>query len=337
MSAAAAGWLQVAVLVAALAVVHRPLGDYMARVFTTTKHWRVERLVYRAVGVDADSEQRWPTYVRSVLAFSLVGVLVLYLLQRVQSWLPLDNGMGAVEPGSAWNTAISFVTNTNWQGYSGESTMGHLVQMAGLAVQNFVSAATGIAVAIAVVRGFARTKTDRLGNFWVDLTRAVTRILLPISVVGAADPGARRCRAELLRGHRRADAGRRHAVPARRPGRLPGGHQGAGHKRRRLLQRQRGAPLRGPHGLGVAVPDLPDPADPLRAAAHLRPDGGGQAAGLRDPRRDGDHRRRLDRAGQLVRGPSLGHRDRAGRRGDGGQGGPLRRAAVGAVRAPRPR
>ncbi|TKJ23731.1 potassium-transporting ATPase subunit KdpA [Blastococcus sp. CCUG 61487] len=185
MSAAAAGWLQFALLVLALVAVHKPLGDHMARVFTTEKHWRVEKLLYRAVGVDAHSEQRWPTYVRSVLAFSLVGVLVLYLLQRVQAWLPLDNGMTGVEQSSAWNTAISFVTNTNWQGYSGESTMGHLVQMAGLGVQNFVSAATGIAVAIAVVRGFARTKTDHLGNFWVDLTRAVIRILLPIAFVGA--------------------------------------------------------------------------------------------------------------------------------------------------------
>ena len=114
----------------------------------------------------------------------------------MQQWLPLDNGMAAVEPGSAWNTAVSFVTNTNWQGYSGESTMGHLVQMAGLAVQNFVSAAVGIAVAIAVVRGFARTKTDRLGNFWVDLTRAVTRVLLPISRRRRAGPGARRRGAE---------------------------------------------------------------------------------------------------------------------------------------------
>jgi potassium-transporting ATPase potassium-binding subunit len=127
MSATSAGWLQFGLLVAALAVVHRPLGDYMARVFTTPRHWRVERLVYRTVGVDADTEQRWPTYLRSVLAFSLVGVLLLYALQRVQQWLPLDNGMPAVEPGSAWNTAVSFVTNTNWQGYSGESTMGHLV------------------------------------------------------------------------------------------------------------------------------------------------------------------------------------------------------------------
>jgi K+-transporting ATPase ATPase A chain len=185
MSAAAAGWLQFGLLVAALVAVHKPFGDYLARVFTTPKHWRVEKLAYRTVGVDADSEQRWPTYVRSVLAFSLVGVLVLYLLQRVQAWLPLDNGMANVEQSSAWNTAISFVTNTNWQGYSGESTMGHLVQMAGLAVQNFVSAAVGIAVAVAVVRGFARTRTDRLGNFWVDVTRAITRVLLPISVVGA--------------------------------------------------------------------------------------------------------------------------------------------------------
>ncbi|WP_249522720.1 potassium-transporting ATPase subunit KdpA [Modestobacter marinus] len=201
MSSTAAGWLQVALLVLALVAVHKPLGDWMAHAFTTgpasppgqewpflptgSGHWRVERLVYRAVGVDADTEQRWPVYLRSVLAFSLVSVLFLYLLQRVQQWLPLDNEMAAVEPGSAWNTAVSFVTNTNWQGYSGESTMGHLVQMAGLAVQNFVSAAVGIAVAIALVRGFARSGTDRLGNFWVDLTRAIARVLLPLATVAA--------------------------------------------------------------------------------------------------------------------------------------------------------
>jgi K+-transporting ATPase ATPase A chain len=185
MSAATAGWLQLGLLVAALAAAHRPMGDYLAKVFTTTKHWRAERLVYRAVGVDADSEQRWPTYLRSVLAFSAAGVLLLYLLQRLQSLLPLSNGLSGVESSSAWNTAVSFVTNTDWQGYSGESTMGHLVQMAGLAVQNFLSAAVGIAVAIALVRGFARTRTDRVGNFWVDLTRTCTRVLVPISVVGA--------------------------------------------------------------------------------------------------------------------------------------------------------
>jgi K+-transporting ATPase ATPase A chain len=178
-----AGWLQVGLLVAALGVAHRPLGDYLARVFTAERHWRAERAVYRAVGVDADSEQRWPTYLRSVLAFSAVGVLLLYLLQRVQSVLPLSDGRTAVEPGSAWNTAVSFVTNTNWQGYSGESTMGNLVQMAGLTVQNFLSAAVGLAVAVALVRGFARARTENLGNFWVDVTRGVMRVLLPGSVV----------------------------------------------------------------------------------------------------------------------------------------------------------
>ncbi|HEY4605383.1 MAG TPA: potassium-transporting ATPase subunit KdpA [Blastococcus sp.] len=185
MSAAAAGWLQFGLLVLALAAAHKPMGDHLARVFTAPQHWRVEKLVYRAVGVDADGDQRWPTYLRSVLAFSAVGVLLLYLLQRVQSLLPLSNGMAAVEQTSAWNTAVSFVTNTDWQGYSGESTMGDLVQMAGLTVQNFLSAAVGIAVAIALVRGFARTRTDRLGNFWVDVTRTCTRALVPISVVGA--------------------------------------------------------------------------------------------------------------------------------------------------------
>jgi len=183
MSSTAAGWLQVVLLVAALAAVHRPLGDWMARVFSATRHGRVERLVYRAVGVDADTEQRWPVYLRSVLAFSTVSVLLLYGLQRLQSVLPLSNGMPAVEQGSAWNTAVSFVTNTNWQGYAGESTMGSLVQMAGLAVQNFLSAGVGLAVAVALVRGFARARTDRLGNFWVDLTRSITRILLPLTVV----------------------------------------------------------------------------------------------------------------------------------------------------------
>jgi potassium-transporting ATPase potassium-binding subunit len=183
MSATAAGWLQVALLVGALALVHRPLGDWIARVYTGERHWRVERLVYRAVGVDAGSDQRWTDYLRAVLAFSVVGVLLLYGLQRLQSLLPLDNGMAAVEPGSAWNTAISFVTNTNWQGYAGESTMGHLVQMAGLAVQNFTSAAVGLAVMAALVRGFARRGTDRLGNAWVDITRSITRLLLPLAVV----------------------------------------------------------------------------------------------------------------------------------------------------------
>jgi K+-transporting ATPase ATPase A chain len=185
MNTTVAAVLVIASLVAALAAVHAPFGDYMARVYGGTRHLAAERGIYRAVGVDPDREQSWTVYARSVLAFSAVSILFLYLLQRIQHALPLNLGFDAVPPALAWNTAVSFTTNTNWQAYSGESTMGHLVQMAGLAVQNFVSAAVGMAVAIALVRGFARRRTDQLGNFWVDLTRTVMRILLPVAVVGA--------------------------------------------------------------------------------------------------------------------------------------------------------
>ena len=192
----------IAVLVAVLAAVHVPLGDYMARVYSSDKHLRVERGMYRLVGVDADREQSWGVYARSVLAFSLVSVLFLYLFQRVQAHLPLNLGFSDVPSALAFNTAASFVTNTNWQAYSGESTMGHLVQMAGLAVQNFVSAAVGMAVAIALVRGFAARRGDgQLGNFWVDLTRTCVRILLPIAFVGAIVLRRGRHGAELLRRH----------------------------------------------------------------------------------------------------------------------------------------
>lgn len=185
MSSTTAGALFLGSLVLALILAYRPLGDYMYRVYSGTGHARVERWIYRLLGVRPDAEQRWSVYARSVLAFSLIGILLLYGLQRVQNRLLLSLGMEPVKPDQAWNTAVSFVTNTNWQSYSGESTMGHLVQMAGLAVQNFVSAAVGMAVAIALVRGFARRKSDRLGNFWVDLTRGSLRILLPIAFVGA--------------------------------------------------------------------------------------------------------------------------------------------------------
>jgi potassium-transporting ATPase potassium-binding subunit len=185
MNSAAAGVLQIVLLVAALAVCYKPLGDYIARIFLSEKHWRVEKAWYRVIGVDPEADQRWGTYARSMLAFSGVCVLFLYLLERIQSHLPYSNGMSGVSPFLAWNTAASFVTNTNWQNYSGESTMGYAVQMAGLAVQNFVSAAVGIVVVIALIRGFMRTKTDRLGNFWVDTTRVVIRLLLPLSVIGA--------------------------------------------------------------------------------------------------------------------------------------------------------
>jgi len=180
-----AGALQIALVVALLAAVHVPVGDYLARVYSSTRHSRVERGLYRLGGIDPEADQTWSTYLRSLLAFSLVGLIFLYGFQRVQQHLLLSLGFPAVKPDQAWNTAASFLTNTNWQSYSGENTMGHLVQMAGLAVQNFVSAAVGIAVAIALIRGFARSRTDRLGNFWVDLFRGCLRVLLPLSFVFA--------------------------------------------------------------------------------------------------------------------------------------------------------
>ncbi|RIJ69989.1 potassium-transporting ATPase subunit KdpA [Nakamurella silvestris] len=176
---------QVAALALILAALYRPLGDYMARTFTTDHDLKVERGFYRVIGVDPKSEQTWQSYLRGVLAFSLVGVLIVYGLQRAQAALPYALGFPAIPPGLSFNTAISFVTNTNWQSYSPDVTMGYAVQMIGLAVQNFVSAAVGIAVAIALVRGFARRRTGTLGNFWVDLTRALLRILLPLAIVTA--------------------------------------------------------------------------------------------------------------------------------------------------------
>ncbi|GAB1644115.1 potassium-transporting ATPase subunit KdpA [Krasilnikovia sp. MM14-A1259] len=185
MSTTTAGALFVASLILALAVAYRPLGEYLYRTVTATRHLRAERVMYRMVGVNPDGEQSWGVYARSVLAFSAVSILFLYAFQRLQNHLWLSLGFPPVDPDGAWNTAVSFVTNTNWQWYSGESTMGHLVQMAGLAVQNFASAAVGIAVAVALVRGFARSRTDQLGNFWVDLVRITVRVLLPLAAVAA--------------------------------------------------------------------------------------------------------------------------------------------------------
>jgi len=179
------GILQVLTVVVVLVVVYRPLGDHMARVFTTAKDARVERGFYRLIGVDSTSEQSWPAYLRGVLAFSLVGVLLVYAIQRLQAFLPYSLGFPAVPEGLSFNTAASFVANTNWQSYSPDVTMGYAVQVLGLVVQNFVSAAVGIAVAVALIRGLARARSGTLGNFWVDLTRSVTRLLLPLAVASA--------------------------------------------------------------------------------------------------------------------------------------------------------
>jgi len=184
MSSTAAGWLQFALLFAALAACYVPLGNYLAHIFTSDKDWRIERGFYRLMGIDSKADQKWSTYVRSILAFSAVSVLFLYGLMRLQHYLLLSLGMPNVPPALAWNTASSFVTNTNWQNYAGESTLGYLVQMTGLTVQQFMSAAVGLVVAIAMIRGFTRSRTDKLGNFWVDVTRAVVRLLIPLAIVG---------------------------------------------------------------------------------------------------------------------------------------------------------
>ncbi|WP_327279846.1 MULTISPECIES: potassium-transporting ATPase subunit KdpA [unclassified Streptomyces] len=185
MSPVFAGVLQLLALMAALALAYRPLGDYMAKVYSSEKHYKPEKWIYKAIGANPSAEMRWPAYLRGVLAFSAVSVLFLYALQRAQGILPGSLGFSAIDPDQAFNTAASFVANTNWQSYYGEQAMGHVVQTGGLAVQNFVSAAVGMAVAVALVRGFARSRTGELGNFWSDLVRGTVRILLPISVIGA--------------------------------------------------------------------------------------------------------------------------------------------------------
>jgi len=184
MSSTGAGWLQFALLFAALAACYVPLGNYIARIFTSDKDWRVERGFYKLIGIDRTADQKWSAYVRSILAFSAVSVVFLYGLMRLQHYLLLSEHMANVPPALSWNTATSFVTNTNWQNYAGESTLGYLVQMTGLTVQQFMSAAVGLVVAIAMIRGFTRSRTDRLGNFWVDVTRCVVRLLIPLAIVG---------------------------------------------------------------------------------------------------------------------------------------------------------
>jgi len=187
---AAANWLQLLALIALLGVSTRLLGPYLAAVYGggTSRLDRVfdpvERAIYRLCGIDREREQRWNVYALSLLAFSLCSVVLLFLLQRIQGSLPLNpSHLGAVPVPLAWNTAVSFVTNTNWQNYAGETTMSHFTQMAGLAVQNFVSPVVGLCVAVAVVRGLARRRSSTVGNFWVDLVRGTTRIMLPACVL----------------------------------------------------------------------------------------------------------------------------------------------------------
>jgi len=186
------GWLQILFFLAAVFVVTPVLGGFMAKVFTRQRTWLdpvmrpIERLIYRLTGVDEAREMRWTEYASCVLLFGIVSMLVLYVMQRLQSMLPWNpQGFGPVAPDLAFNTAVSFTTNTNWQAYGGESTMSYFTQMAGLAYHNFVSAAVGISVAIAFIRGIAQKEKDTLGNFWVDVVRSSLWVLLPIAIVGA--------------------------------------------------------------------------------------------------------------------------------------------------------
>ncbi len=184
------GWMQLGLYVVVLLLLAKPLGSYMAAVYDGRAGLAqriggpLERLIYRGAGVDSTREMGWIEYALAMLWFNLAGALVVYGLQRLQQWLPLNpQAMGAVSPDSAFNTATSFATNTNWQGYGGETTMSYLTQMLGLAVQNFVSAATGMAVLVALIRGFARKEASGIGNFWTDLVRSTVYILLPLSIV----------------------------------------------------------------------------------------------------------------------------------------------------------
>ena len=250
------GILQILVFFGLILLVTKPVGLFMSRLFQGERTFLhpvlrpVEVLVYKLCGVREDEEQRWTQYTASLLASASSRFLFPYALMRLQGLLPLNpQGFGAsqVSPDQAFNTAISFMTNTNWQWYSGESTMSYLVQMAALAVQNFVSAAAGIAVAIALIRGFARHETDKIGNFWVDLTRGTLYVLLPISIVAALVLRARRASIQNFHPvHGREDGRRRDADDRAGPGGVAGSHQAARHERRRLLQRQLVASVREP-------------------------------------------------------------------------------------------
>ena len=337
------GWAQIALYCLIIVALVRPLGGYMTRLFAGERMFLtpvlgpIERGLYRAAGVDERTEQHWATYALAMLAFNLAGLLLLYGMQRLQQFLPLNpQALPAVAPDLAFNTAVSFTTNTNWQSYAGESTMGYLVQMAGLTVHNFVSAATGIALALALVRGFTRASASGVGNFWADLVRCTLYLLLPLSILAALllvwqgvpqnlDPYVT---ATTLEGAQQ--------TIAQGPCRLAGGDQDAGHQRRRLLQRQLRPPVREPDPAREPAADGGDLRARCRAHQRLRPHGGRRAAGLGDPRRHGravPGRRGRDLLGRSRRQPAAhGPRPRPGGREHGGEGGPVRHGTLGPLR-----
>ncbi len=285
------------------------------------------------IGVDPRSEQTWQAYLRGVLVFSALGVLLVYALQRFQAVLPYSLGLPAVPEGLSFNTAVSFVTNTNWQSYSPELTLGYTVQLAGLAVQNFVSAAVGHRR-----RGRSRPRLRRPPFRHASATSGST------SSAGSCACCCR-CRSSrrsrcivggvvqnFERLHRGRHAHRRNAGDPRRTGRLAGGDQGARHERRRILQRELRAPVREPDAVDEPLRDPAAARDPRGDAARVRADGRRQPAGLRDPRRDGDDRDRLDHRRLVARSARPGHRAPARRRSDGGQGDAVRHPRVDPVR-----
>ena len=263
----------------------------------------LERGIYRICGIDSKREQVWSSYALSLLAFSASPSSASTRSSGSRALLPLNpNDFGAVPPPLAFNTAVSFVTNTNWQNYGGESTMTNLTQMAGLTVQNFVSAAVGLAVAVALIRGLVRRRSATIGNFWVDLTRGVVRVLLPLSILVALVLASQGVVQNFHGLHGGDDRRRRNAADPRWADREPGGDQGARHQRRRPVQRELGAPVREPDRLHGPGRDLRAAPDPVRPHLRVRAPGRRPAPGLGGVR---GHVRDLDlggRARHVLRG-----------------------------------
>ena len=329
---------QIGALVVLLALTVPLLARYLATVYTSERHLGVERAAYRVLRVDPDADQHWRSYAMSVLGFSLVGILLLFGLGRLQQHLPLSLGFPALPTEGAWNTAVSFVTNTNWQWYSGEAAdrpphadvradRPELRERGGRHVRG---------------RGVRpRPRADRERRPGRQLLRRPGAHRVAGAAAHLAGGGLHahpvRRDPELRPRPRDAHADRRQPGPDRRAGRQPGGDQGARHQRRRLLQRQLRAPVREPDAVHRPARDLPAPGDPVRDGVGLRPDRQGPPPGHRHRRRDGAAAVDRDRAAHLGRDGRARHRPPAGRRCHGGQGDPLRRGRLRAVRARPPR
>ena len=301
-------WLQLIFFMVVLIALAKPLGSFMARVYQGERTFLdpvmrpVEKLIYRLSGVSPDQEMNWKVYAVAMMLFNVLGLLVVYALQRLQGFLPLNpQGFGAVSPDSSWNTAVSFATNTNWQGYGGETTMSYLTQMLALTTQNFVSAATGIAIVIAMIRGIARHTSKTIGNFWVDLTRSVLYILIPLSFVlalvlvsqGVVQTFSPYKTAALLQPTTDASGNTvTQQILAVGPAASQIAIKQLGHERGWFLQCQFGSSLRKPNPALQFPRDAVHPAYPGRTLLYVREDGRGHSPGLGHPGRHDHHFRR---------------------------------------------